>query len=344
MVVSRTALTMTLAVGIACLMRFGPGAAAQEVAKEVLEAARKESGKLTIYGSIETEAMQAVQKGFEAKYGLKTEYWRASSTKVMDRVLTESRAGKPLFDVVLTNATPMKVLKQEGVFARYEAPGAARYPANVRDADGILSPPYRVVVVGVLYNTRLVKAADAPRTLKDLLQPKWKGKITMPDPTRHSTTMSWLVNLEKLLGKDWKPFLEGLAAQKPIMVESFIPSAKKVIGGEALLGISYIKYVYTMGAKEGAPLDYARLNPALGDAHHIAVGAKSDNPNGARVFTNYFISPEGLKILAGEGEFVLVKGVYPPIKDADKLEIIGMDDLREDELKKWRAEFKKIFF
>jgi iron(III) transport system substrate-binding protein len=334
---------VTLAVGSACLAALASGADAQEVSKEILEAAKKE-GKVTIYGSIETEIMQAAQQAFEKKYGIKTEYWRASSTKVMDRVLTEARAGKPLFDVVLTNATPMRILKQEGIFTRYEPPSGARFPAKVQDRDGVLSPPYRLVVVGVLYNTRLVKADEAPKTLKDLLHPKWKGKIVMPDPTRHSTTMTWLVNLEKLLGKDWKPFLEGLAAQKPIMVESFIPAAKKVIGGEAPLGISYIKYVHTMGTRDGAPLDYARLNPVLGDSHHIAVGAKANSPNAAKLFTNYFISQDGLKILASEGEFVLVKGVYPPIKDADKLEITTMDDLTDEELKKWRAEFKKIFF
>jgi iron(III) transport system substrate-binding protein len=208
----------------------------------------------------------------------------------------------------------------------------------------VLSPPYRVVVVGVLYNPRLVKAEEAPRTLTDLLHPKWKGKIVMPDPTRHSTTMTWLANLDKLLGKDWRPFLEGLAAQKPILVESFIPAARKVIGAEAPLGISYIKYVHVMGAREGAPLDYARLNPVLGDAHHIAVAARANNPSAARLFLNYFISPEGLKILAAEGEFVLVKGVYPPIKDADRLEITTMDDLADEDMKKWRGEFKKIFF
>src|SRR5215475_7039477 len=95
------------------------GAQAQELSTELLEAAKRE-GKLTIYGSPETEIMQAAQQAFEAKYGIKTEYWRASSTKVMDRVLTEARTGKPLYDVVLTNATPMRILKQEGLFARYE--------------------------------------------------------------------------------------------------------------------------------------------------------------------------------------------------------------------------------
>jgi len=327
-----------LALRVACLMGLASAATAQETPRDILDAAKGE-GKVTIYGSTESEIMQAVQQSFEAKYGIKTEYWRASSTKVMDRVLTETRAGKPLFDVVLTNATPMKILKGEGVFARYEpATGARVQPSDV------LSPPYRVVVVGVLYNTRLLRADEAPKTLKDLLHPKWKGKITMPDPTRHSTTMTWLVNLQKLLSRDWKPFLEGLAAQKPIMVESFIPAARKVIGGEALLGISYLKYVYVMGTREGAPIDYARLNPALADAHHVAVGAKAANPNAARLFANYLISPDGLKVLASEGEFVLARGLYPPIKDAEKLEITIMDDLTDVDLKKWRGEFKKIFF
>ncbi len=334
---------MLLVIAVLGLALLPLRAAAQELPKEVLDAAKRE-GRVMIYGSPETEIMEAAQKAFEAQYGIKPEYWRASSTKVMDRVLTEARAGKPLFDVVLTNATPMRILKQEGAFARYVAPAAAAFPENVRDPDGALSPPYRVVVISVLYNTRLVKADEAPKTLKDLLQPKWKGKIVMPDPTRHSTTIAWLANLEKILGKEWKGFVEGLAAQKPILVESFIPAAKKVIGGEAPLGITYVKYVYVMGTKEGAPLDYVRLSPVLGDAHHIAIGAKAPHPNAAKVFTNFFISREGLKILASEGEFVLVKGVYPLIKDAEKLEIVGMDDLSDDDLKKWRGEFKKIFF
>lgn len=337
--ITRTLLAVS-ALGLAALL---PLAAAQEVAKEVLDAAKQE-GKVMIYGSIESQIMEAVQKAFEAKYGIKTQYWRASSTKVLDRVLTETRAGKPLFDVALTNATPMKILKQEGVFAQYLAPASAAFPAKVQDPEGILSPPYRVVVISILYNSRLVKAEEAPKTLKDLLDPKWRGKIVMPDPTRHSTTATWLVNLEKVLGKEWKPFLEGLAAQQPILVESFLPSVRKVIAGEAPLGITYVKYIHVMGKKEGAPLDYVRLDPVLGDVHHIAVGANAQHPNAAKLFVNFFISREGLKTLASEGEFVLVKGVYPPIPDAEKLEIVGMDDLSGNELKKWRAEFKKIFF
>src|SRR3990167_7650240 len=89
----------------ACLSLSAGVGLAQEVSKEVLEAAKRE-GKVTVYGSPETEIMKAVQNAFQARYRVKVEYWRASSTKVLDRALTEHRAGKPLFDVALTNETP----------------------------------------------------------------------------------------------------------------------------------------------------------------------------------------------------------------------------------------------
>ena len=333
-----------VAILVSTCLSFSAGVGlAQELSKEVLDAAKRE-GRVTVYGSPETEIMKAIETAFEQKYGVKVDYWRASSTKVLDRALTESRAGKPLFDVVLTNETPMRILKKEGVFGKFIPPAGARYAESVKDPDGVLSPPYRQVVVGILYNPRLIKAEDLPRSLKDLLNPKWKGKIVMSDPTRHSTMTTWLANLEKLLGKETKSFLEGLAAQKPLMVESFIPAAQKIIAGEAPIGVSYIKYVYLYGKKEGAPLDYVRLKQALAEYHYVAVGAQPPHPNAARLFANYFITEDALKILASQGEFVLLKGVYPPIPDADKLEIVQMDDLSDDELKKARADYKKLFF
>src|SRR3972149_2313237 len=199
-----------VALTVTALLFFSAGVGlAQEVSKEVLEAAKRE-GKVTVYASPETEIMKAVQNAFEARYGVKVEYWRASATKVLDRALTESRAGKPLFDVALTNETPMRVLKKEGVFGKFIPPASARYAETVKDPDGILTPPYRQVVVGILYNSRLVKAEDLPKSLKDLLNPKWKGKIVMPDPTRPSTTTTWLPTLEKLLGKETQTCPEGL--------------------------------------------------------------------------------------------------------------------------------------
>lgn len=306
-----------------------------------LVGAAKREGRVVVYGSLESDNFDVTAKIFEQKYGIPVDYFRAASNRTMDRVLTESRAGRPLYDVVLTNRSPMLILKKEGVFGKYVSPSYDTYPATTRDGDGVLSPSYRVVVVSVLFNTRLLKPEDAPKSLADLLDPKWKGKIVMPDPNVHTTTAVWLANLERVMGAQYRPFVERLAGQVAL-AESFLPVAQKVIVGEFPLGITYVKYVHIFG-REGAPLDYVRLNPVLAETHHIAVGAKAPHPNAARLFVDVFTSRLGLLALAQAGEFVLVPGVYPPIKDADKLRVVLMEDLDEQELKTFRDDVGKIF-
>ncbi|MDH4191147.1 MAG: extracellular solute-binding protein [Betaproteobacteria bacterium] len=315
--------------------------AAPAAAQSLAEAAKKE-GKVVVYGSLESGVMEEIEAAFTKKHGIKIDYFRASSNKTLDRVLTESRAGRTISDVVITNRGPMLLLKKEGIFAKYVSPESTNFPDDVKDPDGILSPIYRQVVVGILYNTKLVKPGEVPQSLEDLLKPEWKGKWVMPDPSRHFTTGVWVRNLEQLYGKDWLAFAGKLAAAKPILVESFIPSVQKVISGEARAGITYLKYVHIFG-KEGAPLDYVRLPKMLADGHHVGIQAKAPHPNAARLFEDFFISAEGMKILAAEGEFVTAKGLYPPIKDADKVKALDMDELSRSEYKKWSADFRKLF-
>ena len=315
--------------------------AATAGAQSPVDAAKKE-GKVVIYGSLETGIMDAIEKAFTKKYGIPIDYFRAASNKTLDRVLTEARVNRTVADVVVTNSGPMLLLKKENVFAKYISPEAARYPDEVRDPDGLLSPIYRMVIVGILYNTKMVKPGEEPKSLEDLLTPRWKGKWVMPDPSRHFTTGVWVRNLEQLYGKEWLVMAKKLADAKPILVESFIPSAQKVTSGEALAGITYLKYVYIMG-KDGAPLDYARLPKMLADSHQIGILAKAPHPNAARLFEDFFISREGQEIMAKEGEFVTAKGVYPPIKDADKIKAMQMHELDRKEYKKWSGEFRKMF-
>lgn len=325
--------------GCLCVTALLLGGAAQ--AQTDLVGAAKREGKVVVYGSMETDVFEVIQKIFEGKYGVQVDYWRAASNRVTDRVMTESRAGRPQFDVVLTNRSPMLIMKKAGVFAKYTSPSYEAFPENTRDRDGTLSPSYRVVVVSALFNTKMLKAEDAPKSLTDLLDPKWKGKLVMPDPTQHTTTAVWLANLQKVLGAQHRSFIERLAGQVSL-VESFIPSVQKVIVGEFPVGISYVKYVHVYG-QEGAPLDYVRLNPVLAEAHHVGMSAKATHPNAAKLFIDTFTSRLGLLALARAGEFVLVPGVYPPIKDADKLRILMMDDLDDQDLKKFNEEFGRLF-
>jgi iron(III) transport system substrate-binding protein len=325
--------TLTLGLGFALALN----ASGQPLA----DAAKKE-GKVVIYGSLESGIMDEIEKAFTKKYGIPIEYFRAASNKTLDRVLTEARAGRVMSDVVITNRGPMLLLKKENVFVKYVSPETKNFPDELRDPDGLLSPIYRQVIVGILYNTKLVKPEDAPKSLDDLLEPKWAGKWTMPDPSRHFTTGVWVKNLDEIYGKDFMNMVKKMAAAKPILVESFIPSAQKIISGEALAGITYLKYVHIFG-KDGAPLDYVRMPKFLADGHNVGIQAKAPHPNAARLFEDFFISKEGMQILAKEGEFVTAKGLYPPIKDADKIKAVSMDEIDRAEYKKWSAELRKIF-
>ncbi len=94
---------------IASLLIFRAQAVSAQNAK-LIEAAKKEGGKIIVYTSMETFTADALKKAFESKTGLQMEYWRGGSTEVIDRVLSEYRVGKPIFDVVATTGDHMQLM------------------------------------------------------------------------------------------------------------------------------------------------------------------------------------------------------------------------------------------
>jgi iron(III) transport system substrate-binding protein len=307
----------------------------------LVEAAKKEGGKVVAYGSLESEAFDAVKAGFEKKTGLQLEYWRASGTKTMERAVSEYRSGKPLYDAILLNANVARLVSKEGMLVKYDSPSAAQFAKEA--IDPILGPSYRNVIIGVIYNKSMLSPAEAPKTLEDLARLQFKGKIAMPDPAQHVTTTQWLANLQKVIGQEKADkFIRDLASQKPILVESFIPSAERVTGGEVPLAITYVIYAYTYPQK-GAPVDYVRLGKMMGDGHYALLSNKSPRPNAGKAFIDYLLSEDSARILAKMGEFVNRKGIYPPLADADKIQFVPMDDFSIKEYAEKRKEFQKLF-
>ncbi len=309
--------------------------------RQLVDAGKNEGGKVIVYGSLESDTGNAIGKAFRAQTGLDMEYWRASATKVMDRALSEYRAGKPLFDVVLTNSTPMHIMEKAGIFSKYNSASAKQFPQEV--IDPVLGPRYRNIVIGIIYNTSMISPADAPKSLEDLLQPKYRGKLVMPDPTQHTTTEQWLASLYKIMGREKaSKFIADLAATKPILVESLLPAARRVTSGETPIGISFVKYVYIFG-KEGAPLDYVRLSHMLGDGHYITLSNKAPHPDAGKAFIDFFLGDKSMKMMADLGEFVNRKGLYPPLPGADKIQFVQMDDFSRQGFAKLTSQYAKLF-
>jgi iron(III) transport system substrate-binding protein len=284
--------------------------------------------------------MGQIQNGFETKYGIKTEYWRADATKVIDRVLTEWRSGKPGFDIVIGARGPLALGKEDRVYAKYSPAAAESFPAKFKDKDGQLIA-WRITPVGILYNTELVKPGEAPKSLDELLDPKWQGKISMPDPSRHASTAQYLWNLQQVKGDKWMDFAKGLAKQKPMLMESYSTVPNAIVRGEAHLGISYIQYT----AQTKGPISFASIQHVFADPSDVALSAKAMNPNAAKLFIEYLCSAEGQKKVAETGEFVLSPGVYPAIKGADKImaSLYMMEDPSAEMLAKLQSQFRQLF-
>ena len=305
-----------------------------------IEAAKKD-GKLVVYGTMQSDIFELLQKAFHKKTGIAVDYWRTSATKVMERALSEARAGKALFDLIMSTEDTMRIMLKEGILAKYDSPMNRDFPKDAIDPD--LGPRARNHIVGIVYNKSIINPADAPKTLEDLVKPQYRGKLVMADPTLHTTTAQWLVNLHKLIGKEKADkFVRDLAAMKPTLVESFGPAADRVTSGEIPIAISYVYYVYLNGLK-GAPLDYVRTGKFLGDASYLTLFHKAPHPNAAKAFIDFFLDEESMTTMAKAGEFVNRKGVYPPVPDADKIQFVEMDDLGEKLYAEKRKEFQKLF-
>ena len=304
-----------------------------------VEAARKES-KIVLYGTVVPQAMDPIFKSFEKKYGIKIEYWRAAANAVADRAINEWRAGRPGFDVVEGNPGLNLTLKKEGAFAKYIPPSSEKFPEQFKDKDGAMTA-WRLIPISVLYNTDSVRSTDRPQSLDDLIDPKWKNKLSIPDPLQHTETSQFLWNLQKLKGDKWLDFVKALAKQGPHLVESFAPVTTALLRGEAQIGIGYVKYV----KQYKGPLGYVVLDKHLTDPNVISVGSKATNSNAASLYAEYICSSEGQRLIADQGEFVLYPGIFPPIKDAARVisTAVLMDRPTPEEFKKLAAEFRPIF-
>ena len=308
---------------------------------KLIEAAKKEGGKVVIYGSLETPVVEGVMQAFRKKTGLNAEYWRASAMSVMNRAMTEYRAGNPLFDVVLNNSDPLVIMAQDNMLAKYDSPTARKYAADTIDAR--FGPITRYGIVGVVYNKSLIKPEDAPKSIEDLVNPKFKGKLVMADPTLHVTTIQWLSSLQKIMAKEKvDKFIRDLAAMKPTLVESMLPASERVATGEIAIALTFVKFAYS-AAQSGAPLDYVRVDKMLGDSHFVVLSNKAPHANAGKAFIDFYLDDESMKVLAQTGEFVNRKGIYPPLPGAEKIQYVQMEVLESKTFEEKKKEFGKIF-
>ena len=317
------------------------GAASAQSA-ELIAAAQAE-GSLEFYANI--TSIDPVLEAFAEEYGVTANYTRISTEGFAATLLTEFQAGRQVASVLQGALPLLEILKEFGLLQPYESPVAAGYPEWSRDPDGMIQQ-FGIEYVALIYNTDLVAPEDVPTSYMDLTDPKWAGKIVMANPASHATTIQWLVGLKdnNVFGSEdaWWEFVNGLAANRPMLVASFGPTPGPIASGEMSIGISMPKYIVTLAP---APLDWARVaEPMFGTPRGIALAAGAPSPNAGKLFIDFWLGEETNTILAEQvGEYVLAPGIYPPIDGIDQATVLPLASMTDEEIAEWGARFEEVF-
>ena len=330
------ALALVLAAALSLL--HGTPAAAQA---PNLEAAKKE-GKVVWYTSLALPSAEKVAKLFEAAYpGIKVEVHRTGSQRILQRVMQELQANIKNVDVVHTSdAGHFVLLKEKGLLARHVPKGAEAFPAGFKDKDGYYFG-LRATVNAIAYNTQKVSAAEAPKTWKDLLDPKWKGKLVTAHPGYSGVTATHVLALVHLHG--WEYF-QALARNNVMLVQSAVDPAGVVASGERPVAVNGGEYTFYQVKKKGNPVEivYPKEGVPL-VVSPTAITAFAPHPNAARLFTDFGFTREVQQVMADS------EGLYtghPEVKyptDKPKLTDLKLLAPDPDELEKRSEEIKKRF-
>ena len=306
-----------------------------------LEAARKE-GKVVWYTSLALTSSEKVAKLFEQAYpGIKIEVHRTGSQRILQRVMQELQANIKIVDVIHTSdAGHYVLLKDKKLLLKYAPAGIERFPAAFKDKDGYHFG-LRATVNVIAYNTKSVPAAEAPRTWKDLLDPKWKGKLVTAHPGYSGVIATHVLALVNLYGWD---YFKQLAQNRPMLVQSAVDPSGVVASGERPVAANGGDYTFYQVKKKGNPVEI--VFPKEGVPLVVsptAIAAFAPHPNAAKVFTDFIFGKAIQQVLAdSEGLYTGHPDVTYP---ADQPKLSDLNILRVDpeELEKRNEEIKTRF-
>ena len=337
----RFAMTWTCRAALVVLLALGtliPGASAQDAR---LEAAKKE-GKVVWYTSLALPSAEKVAKLFETAYpGIKVEVNRTGSERIIARVMQELKANIKNVDVVHTSdAGHFVYFKAQKLLTKYTPAGVEAFPAGFKDKDGYFYG-LRATVNVIAYNTKTVSAAEAPKTWKDLLDPRWKGKMVTAHPGYSGVISTHVLALVNQYGWD---YFKQLAQNKLMLVQSAVDPSGVVASGERPVAVDGGEYTFYQIKKKGNPVEivYPKEGVPL-VVSPTAIMSFAPHPNAAKLFTDFTFSREIQQVMADS------EGLYtghPEVKypaDKPKLTDLKLLTVDPEELEKRGEEIRQRF-
>ncbi|GGD15190.1 ABC transporter substrate-binding protein [Aureimonas glaciei] len=279
----------------ACLLAASPAFAAD--------------GTLVLYTSQpNTDAQQTVDAFMADNPGVKVEWVRDGTPKIMAKLRAEIEAGAPQPDLLLiADVVTMQGLKQEGRLMAYPEADLSAFADAQSDPDKTFFST-KLITTGIVYNT---KAPFVPTSWADLEKPEAKGLVAMPSPLTSGAALIHTVTLTGNLGDGWG-YYEKLAANGAQASGGNGDVLKAVAGGEKLYGM-IVDYMPIREKAKGAPVEF--VFPAEGVSavtEPVAILSTAKNPEAAKAFVDFVLSEKGQALASSQGYIPARDGVALP--------------------------------
>ena len=303
--------------------------------KRLAEGAKKE-GVVSIYTSMPQDDMAALTTAFEAKYGVKAKVWRSGSEKILQRGLLEAKASRFEVDVFETNSPEMEVLSREKVLIAGNSPFLNELIPQAIPAhkEWIAT---RLNIFTCAYNTKLVKKEELPKTYQDLLDPKWKGKLSV-----EADDSDWLAETVMKMGEE-----KGIALFKEIERKNAVSVRKGhtllsnlVASGEVPMALTVYNYKIEQMKNSGAPVDWFALDPTIARPNANGVARNAPHPHAALLFQDFELT-EG-QVILGKRDFIPTSTKVPSTLNKMPLTFANPKTTLDDG-HKWNKLYDDIF-
>ena len=263
--------------------------------EQILSAGAKAEGKVTWYTSLAGSSYKELAQGFEKKYGVKCEVYRAASNELQARISAEAKARQYIVDTIETTLPLLKSLREDGLLAVYTSPHLLKYPVHAKEKAGnglYYWGVNRESFIGVGFNPNLIAANVVPKNFDGLLNPQLKGKMGI---TTSETGVRMIGAMVKFKGDG---FVNKLKAQEiSLHSVSGRAMADMAISGEVPLSPSIFRDHAMESKLKGAPIDWVAMEGVPTNAGATAIVYQAPHPHGAVLMADFILSPEGQKIL-----------------------------------------------
>ncbi len=299
----------TLATGRLTRRAFvGAGAAAAAGSLMGRPAAAQQS--LLWYSASASGADEEWSKMFKAKTGVAVEYFRIGGVKLTERIEQEAKARQLRFSVMdISIPGLMSQWARKGMLAQYDSPESAHYPAASRLAG--YWTPINALTLSMAYNADYIRPEEAPKTWEDLLNPKWKGRMTMSDALYSGGALQWFAALRSVYGKS---FMQKLAKQDILVRNGSGETTDTIISGERPLAAMLLDYYVVAAMEKGANLYLVQPEEGIPASYEV-IGLPAGGPNLdlGKKFLDFALSREAQEVWEAKYGTVSMRDDLTPV-------------------------------